>query len=300
MITLSNDLLKVVVRPEIGGRVDDIVHLPTERNWLWHPAYYEPGVVSQRHLGQTESFDEFWGGGWDEMFPSDATEKIDEWSLPDHGDLWRRPWEIKSVNTRSATMTCKCQSVDVNVEKTVALHPTSASMDITYRFKNNEKKTLPFLFKLHPAIAIEVGDEFLMPTCQIEPVALGFSKIIGLDRKTTFPSGYDTDGQGVSIARARPYDGESREFVYASNLSDGWCAIYNQRTAKKLVLRFDTKDLPFVWLFQSFGGFNGHYVAMLEPATTMPYSISKAMEQNTCARLEPGETKVYEISASIQ
>jgi galactose mutarotase-like enzyme len=299
MLTLKNNHLKVVVRPEIGGRIDDIVDVVSEKNWMWHPSYYEPEKIRERSLGQTETFDEIWSGGWDEMFPSDPPEQLGHWRLPDHGDLWRRPWEVTYQDPLSVTMGFQCTSVNVEVKKTITLMHDASVFDVRYQLRSNEKDSLPFLFKLHPAISIEAGDEFLMPDCEIEPVNLASSKILGLARKSKFPHGYDAEGDPVSIAKARGYDGETREFVFASALAEGWCGINNRRTGRTFKISFDRRQLPFVWIFQSYGGFRSHYVAILEPATTIPYTLHKAIEQKTCAILEPGETKTYDVRVSI-
>ena len=53
--------------------------------------------------------------------------------------------------------------------------------------------------------------------------------------------------------------------------------------------RFDTEIFPYAWYFASFGGFDGHYMAILEPCTTMPLSVNEAAQLGQCSVLESGE-----------
>ena len=64
-----------------------------------------------------------------------------------------------------------------------------------------------------------------------------------------------------------------------------------QSEAKGLTFeyRFDTAVFPYVWYFASYGGFDGHVVAVVEPCTTMPLSVSAAAALGQCSLLESGE-----------
>ena len=53
--------------------------------------------------------------------------------------------------------------------------------------------------------------------------------------------------------------------------------------------RFDTGVFPYAWYFASYGGFDGHYVAILEPCTTMPLSVNEAAPLGQCSVLEAGQ-----------
>jgi hypothetical protein len=48
--------------------------------------------------------------------------------------------------------------------------------------------------------------------------------------------------------------------------------------------------------FASYGGFDGHYTAVLEPSTAMPVSVNEAMALNQCSFLEAGNFLATRIS----
>jgi galactose mutarotase-like enzyme len=288
-ITLVNENLKLTIRPDLGSRIDQLLDCKTGREWLWHPAQYD--TLQTRSLPIGASFDDNWTGGWDEIFPNDAAGPFREYTLVDHGELWSQPWKVIETSPLLVKLTYQCQTVPVLVEKTVRLHETQPEVVIEYRFENQSDKTIPFLFKQHAAIAIQEGDEILLPDCLIEPAFPEFSKIIGRAKKTPFPKAFAADGQEINVRKIPPRSSKLQEFYYSSNLAEGMCGIYDARSQSSLVMNFDTSDFPYVWVFQSYGGWNDHYVVVLEPCTTIPYDLEIASRNGTTAQLKPQETQ---------
>jgi galactose mutarotase-like enzyme len=298
MITFQNSKLSVTVRPDLGGRIDSIKDLSTDREWLYHPKNYNS--EEPRNLPIGASFDENWSGGWDEIFPNDAAGEFQSHLLVDHGELWSQGWEVVEKSLFGVQMFYRCQTVPVTVEKAIFLDPKCAQVNISYLFKNLSQQAIPFLFKMHAALAVEMGDEILLPDCDIEPVDLNFSHLIGQAGKTKFPKAFDQKGNPIDVSRVPPIQSQSREFYYCSNLAEGRCGLRNRKTNSSLVMKFDSGDFPFVWNFQSFGGWSDHYMVVLEPCTTLPWNLEKALENKTCAVLMPGQVQERHLSFGIE
>lgn len=296
-IKLSNSAMDVTIIPSMGGRIDSLKDLRTgsAREWIWHPANYER---RDRSLPIGANFDDAWTGGFDEIFPNDAEASFRGRQLVGHGELWSQPWQVGQRSDRQVTLHYSCQTVPVDVNKTVRIDAERPELRLTYQFNNRSDDELPYLFKLHPALAVEPGDEILLPDCFVEPVELGFSSMIGQDLKTRFPQAMSKDGQEISLNIMPPP--EQQEFYYATDLADGFCGIKNRKTGTSLVFRFDRKDLPFVWMFQSYGKWRGYYVVVPEPCTNIPYDLEKALARGTCALLEPRGSKVISLTLSIE
>lgn len=303
-IDLENSELQLVVRPDLGGRIDQLHDKRTEQNWLWHPSDYDGSQTRTLPLGA--SFDNNWTGGWDEIFPNDVEGEFREYQLVDHGELWSQGWDVKAHTPSSLHLELMCQTVPVHVQKTIQLHPTEPEFTLTYRFQNQSDQEIPFLFKHHAAIAIEPGDEILLPDCLIEPVVLDFSRIIGRDSKTRFPIALDADGNEVNLQYTQERSSQLQEFFYSSDLAVGACGISKSRSGKgtstrsTLKLRFDTADFPYVWVFQSYGGWCDRYVLILEPCTTMPYDLETACQRGTAAILQPRETQTRTLTVRLE
>jgi hypothetical protein len=197
-------------------------------------------------------------------------------------------------------MAYSCQTVPVRVEKTIQLDATQPEATIVYQFENTSADTIPFLLKQHCAIAIEAGDEILLPDCVVEPAFLDFSKIIGRQAKTPFPKAFAADGSEVDLRITPPESSQLQEFYYASELAVGQCGIYNSRSHSALLMQFDLADFPYVWVFQSYGGWRDHYVLVMEPCTTIPFDLAEAYDKGTTAILKPHEKQTRSLTVSIQ
>ena len=88
-VTLENDIIRITVLPQLGGRIWSLIHLPTSRELLWQNQYLPPAVAEYG-----AGYDSGWAGGWDEVFPSDAPAEIDGVAYPDHGEIWSVPADL--------------------------------------------------------------------------------------------------------------------------------------------------------------------------------------------------------------
>lgn len=152
IITLKNSEIKLTVRPDLGGRIDQLQDLQTEHQWLWHPEGYDESQTRTLALGA--SFDDNWTGGWDEIFPNDAAGMFQGRHLVDHGELWSQAWQVVETSNKSVKMVRSCQTVPVRVEKIIRLDENKPEAKIEYLFQNESDETIPFLFKQHAAIAL--------------------------------------------------------------------------------------------------------------------------------------------------
>jgi hypothetical protein len=289
MHALRNSKLYLELRPDLGGRIDHLVDVATDRDWLWHPKDYGGQA---RHLPIGASFDDHWTGGWDEIFPNDAATTLDGRELPVHGELWSQPWDLMVGDSHAVWLRRHCQTVPVTVDKRITLARDEAAFRVVYDFASHTAERLPYLFKLHPAIAIAAGDELLMPEALVSAVDLGFSDL--LKSQTWQP------WTGCGLERVLGPDARVKEFLYAKDLGAGWCGIRDGQSGKVLRLAFSKTHFPYVWLFQIYGGWRDHYVVVPEPATTMPWNLEDALNAGTCALLGPRERRRYEVLVTLE
>lgn len=295
MICLENDRLKVIVSSGRGGRIDQFLDKKTGKDWVWKPQKFEGDPEAPLPL--EAGFDDHWAGGWEEVFPSDAPGEVLGVKLFDHGEVWRKKWDMLQKTETGVELEVSCDTYPALVKKKIMLEDTR--IIIRYELKNTSDRDLPYIFKLHPAVNIEEGDRFYLPDSEMEPIALGFSRILGVDKRTAFPVGESTSGETVTIDEVLPYDGFKREFVKINGFQYGKCSVSNLRTQTKLEFRFDHKILPFVWLFQSFGGFKDYYVAMMEPTNASHYDLALGYETGRCALLKAHSAEVFTIEICL-
>lgn len=294
-ITLENAEIAVVIRPDLGARIDQLLDKRTGHDWIWHPPQYD--ATQTRSIAIGESFDRHWTGGWDEIFPNDAAGEFQGRQLVDHGEFWSQAWEVLDRGQFSLRLGLTCQTVPVKVEKTIRIEGNQ--VELNYQFQNLSDQSISFLFKQHAAIAIEPGDEIVLPDCDIEPVVLDFSRIIGQPGKTKFPTAIDKNGEVVYLNRTPEQSSQLQEFYYSSGLAIGQCGVKNPRSRSTLMMNFNLMDFPYVWMFQSYGGWNDHYVLVMEPCTTMPYDLEIAQQNGTIATLEPFQIQYRQLKVKL-
>jgi hypothetical protein len=293
-VRLSSPLISLGIKPKRGANLYSIL-TPTEpRGWI----FYDPSRVTADEAADL-GYDDVWSGGFEELFPNDAPGWFEGRSLRDHGELWNAPFDILEHSDTHVRVERRCMTVPAIVRKTVSLHQASAGFDVAYEIEHVGQEPFHFLFKLHAAIRIETGDRLLLPGGRVTPVDPSFGGVIrsGCD----WPLGPSARGSGTADLSLVP-DASTRlrEFVYVSQLPEGWCGLQRQRTGEAIVFRYPLDKLPYCWLFLTYGGWRDYYTAVLEPCTNMPKDLTTAKARGTSARLDPGQTFEFTVSVTIR
>ncbi|MCJ7738874.1 MAG: hypothetical protein MUQ10_16430, partial [Anaerolineae bacterium] len=157
------------------------------------------------------------------------------------------------------------------------------ALDVGYRIHNTTGERREFLWKLHAALSIDAGDRIMCPARTARVVDAEWSRW-----STTEPFAWpQIEGQRADLVP--PKDG-TMDFLFIYDLEEGRMAWRRDSQNLTFEYRFDTEIFPYAWYFASFGGFDGHYMAILEPCTTMPLSVNEAAQLGQCSVLESGES----------
>lgn len=298
MPTLENEKLLVKIGRGRGARIETFLDKIYQKDWVWKPEkIFEDQDLP---LSVEKNFDQHWAGGWEEVFPNDAVTEYSGFRLPDHGEAWRRHWLEEDLGKNQIRFSLHCETYPLLLKKTFKLDDTLPELTINYEIISVSDQSLPFIFKLHPPVAISPGDKFLMPESVMRPVLTDFSRILGSPQVSRYPFGIGRDGLRVSVDRALEYDGYSREFVDLTELSCGSCGILNPETNTELRFEFPTNILNHVWLFESFGGFKKHYVVLPGPTNTGHYDLAIAAKEHTCGTINPKEKISFSLIISLK
>jgi hypothetical protein len=296
-LVLENRNLRVVILPELGGRIWSIVYKPHNRELLWHNPRIPPASAP---FGAV--FDNVWCGGWEEMFPSPAPSVINGESYPDHGEVWCLPWEAATESTgdsASARLSCEARISAVRVEKKFTLHSDESRLEVAYSLHNPSLTDLPCIFTLHPAFSVT-------PDCRIDfppmAVQLDSSYPASLDGVASpFPWPHATrKGQEVDLRRVGPHSSGEVYFFCGTGFEDGWCAVTDTLRRLSWGLVFSPRFFRACWLFASYGGWRNHDLAILEPSTSFPQQVEQAIENKTAATLPAGGTLETSVVLRVQ
>ena len=113
-------------------------------------------------------------------------------------------------------------------------------------------------------------------------VSAGSSRFKSID-EFSWPDIENTD---ASLVPAK--DG-TMDFFYLYDNPEASMQMLSEGGKHVFAYYYDQKIFPYQWYFASYGQFNGHYTAILEPASAMPVSVNDARELGQCTVLEPGE-----------
>lgn len=284
VVRLESPHLRVDVAPTIGGRVISVVHKPSGHEFLWRNQ-----ALRLAKLPSSSEYDPNFYGGIDELLPNDIPETINQVPCPDHGELWTTPleWDLSDAKLRLAGTLLL---FGLRYEREMSLRPNEPILDLKYRITNLTDQPRQFLWKLHAALAISEGDVVECPARQAQVVDPAWSRF-----KTITPFAWpEIEGQKANVI---PSKSNTMDFFYLFDLAAGEMGFRFRDQDLKFTYQFDKTVFPYAWLFASYGGFNGHYTAILEPCTCMPLSVNRAGALNQCSKLAPNQT--LETSVSI-
>jgi galactose mutarotase-like enzyme len=296
-VVLENRFLRLVILPEAGAKIWQITYKPLDADLLWNNPRIAPA-----QLPANSRYDDVWSGGWDELFPNDEVAVIEGESYPDHGELWTGNWraepfsddEEAGVRLRYITPISS-----IEVEKTIVLRRGQSRIEFHHRFINRGKTTFPFLWKLHPAMAVSPEHRIDFPPMQVvlEPAFPG--TLAGAAEHVVWPFIERLDGE-VDLRRITPEDARQLYFFYGTQMKRNWCALTNTGTGLACSLQFDSEVFRCCWLFATYGGWRNYNVAVLEPCTGYPLNFEAMKAAGRHRALAPGESLQTDVRFLVQ
>lgn len=176
-LVIENDRLRVVVLPDFGARIWSLVDKAHDREMLWHHPR-----MSLRPPVYGATYDNWFAGGWDELFPNDPPVTIGRETYPDHGELWSLHAEWEVIERRDTSLSIRFTlhgiATAARYEKTLTLNDGEANVRLRYRIANIGPAPLDFLWKLHPPLPVRPNARLHLParTIQVDP---GFADAFG-------------------------------------------------------------------------------------------------------------------------
>lgn len=293
---LENAVLRVTVLPELGGHVLDLVDKVLDRNLLW-----ENPRTGPRRAPYGAEFDDWWSGGWDEIFPSGDRAKLHGEELPYMGELWSVPWTAGAgaaggrawiAATGLATM------APARLERTLELREDEPVLRARYRLTNLDVRPLPFLWGIHPSFGVTPAHRIDAPKGGMW-VGVSSGPTMGAVGATyRWPMQADPGAVGGTrdVRRVLPASEAVFGGHWAIDLEDGWLALTDTVARRGVAIAFPVDIFPHAWLWQVYGGWRGHHHVCLEPWTGYPMQLEEALAAGRARVLEPGESLEAEVA----
>ena len=282
-VRLRNDQLEVSVLPEVGAKLFDLIHRRSGHNFLWHNPRRRP----QRYPIEA-NFDNYWCGGWDDGFPTCEACTHNGELYPNLGELRSVSWNVDACITESEEPWAKLSAFGpispIRAEKTIRLRQNSVEME--FRVESVGHLPIDFIWGTHPAYAIERGCVVHIPA-RTGLVSQASHPLLGKPgQRYEWPLIKSAEGSLDMSEVLEP--GEFSAGHYATDLAAGWYAIEYPRKKLGLLFEFPLEVCPYLWLWLSYGGWRGYYLAAIEPWTSCPVTLSEAVAAKTHLVLRPG------------
>ena len=295
-LILENRDVRVTVLPELGGKIWSVVSKRHDREMLWHhprmplrPAHYDA------------TYDNWFVGGWDEVFPNDYPVVINGEPYPDHGEVWSMPasWEVEEETDDLVSIALEHRGVAINTRfrKTVTLRDGEDGPRVRYEICNEGHAPLDLHWKMHPALPLQSGARLHLPAQRVL-VDAGFSDAFATEQ-WEWPHAPMKDGSTRDMRILPAPDAGDAWFFYGLDLSDGYCAISYPDEQVGFGLSFDAEILSSVWVFATFDGWRGLSTIILEPCTGYRARLDEAIGQGSVMRLEAGAACTTDVMMSV-
>jgi galactose mutarotase-like enzyme len=302
-IILENGVARVVVLPDLGGKIISLIRIASGREYL----ISLPSDEDFRTPSFGGTFVDYNNVGFDECIPTIAPCDYPEGKfagsqLPDHGDVWSLPWQHE-VRDTGLMLSIEGRSLPFMFRKHISLQ--GATLRMEYELLNASDTRLQFLWSAHPLLTTEHGTTILLPLESGE-LLIDSSKGNRLGAKgesCNWPLATQQNGQtdDLRLMKAR---GEASDKLYTPRLSKGYCALYHPGANESIVFKFDVESVPYVGLWICHGGLGPDnpkepYAIAMEPCNGRPDSLREAIDRGESSTLSPHELKQWAIQVEL-
>ncbi len=309
-IELNNDSLKLVVIPEIGGKIISLQSQRTGREWLWT----NPHLPLAKPPADATDFGAYDSGGWDEIFPTVNPCRVPgsawgERQFTDHGELWYRSWEVLTMQVNeNQSITLRLAVDDLNLpfrfQRTLTLAPGSGGLQVDYELTNRSDLPLPYIWAAHPLIAIEPGDEILLPfgTTMSSTGSVGLS-LASDSLPSTWPRVRLASDQTLDLSQVPERSAAFAIKLFARNMASPTVEIANHKGAERLKVSFSF-PVSHCGLWLNCGAWSGadtapYFNLGIEPTTSPHDSLTEACTEDLAIVAPPLSSQQWHIEIGM-
>jgi hypothetical protein len=149
-----------------------------------------------------------------------------------------------------------------------------------------------YVWSAHPLFAVEEGDRIVLPDSIHEVTVEGSAqqRLGKAGSKQAWPIAATTNGNHSDLSVAGNVTDGIGDKLFAAAPREGWCALERKGLRRRIELRFDPQELPYLGLWICYGGWpeNGarrQQCVALEACTAEGDSLAVAKRQGLARSL---------------
>jgi galactose mutarotase-like enzyme len=282
-LSIQTGVMELSIIPELGGKVNSLRDLRTDREWLWrHPRFaYKRVPHGSSYTAQSDT------GGWDECFPSVAECEYPSapWqgaAIQDHGELWSQVSEFEMDEQEGLVkLLTRWQGIVLpyTFTRIITITENSTCIRVDYEVRNKSDQPINYVWCIHTLLAIEPGMELRLPPSARFNVGGSIPQnLVPPEKKLQYP--FAASGLNFPLL---PEPSAGRAIKIWSDplpVGDGWAAL--RASDGELQMRWDVTLLPQVAAWMNFGawaadGGTPYFNLGLEPCIGAQDSLNDAV-----------------------
>lgn len=297
-IILEDKLVKVIVLPEIGGKIASVYNKPKAFELL-----FQNKEETYKKANIYDSFEKFDASGFDDAFPSidQGMVKVGEALVkyPDHGEIWSMKFQYETEGEK-LILSCSSSILSYNYIKVLSLK--DGVLKIRYEITNHGAADIPCLWAMHCLIRCEEDMRLIFPGGTQEVRNVFGSRHLGkLDKIHPYPVTVSEDGNSFYLDRIFPEAANKCEKYYVNGeVSEGVAGAYYPGKDVNYRVYFDREKLPYLGFWLTEGGFRGDYNCAMEPANGFYDSIDIAVREKAIYILKAGGKLEFELKIEVK
>ncbi len=315
-IFLENDLLRVGILLDKGADIYSLIYKPTDTDFLWVSPL---GLVDPRQAHPTNSlssglFLDTYHGGWQEIFPGGGPANYRGAELGLHGEVAQLGWDYEIVVDSPAEIAVRfsvdCIRTPFQLERTLRLELGNPTLLIDETVTNKSPDEQFFMWGHHPALGepfLQKGTRIVLPPCNGEVHSPSFAESSKFSPGSDFvwPLIRDINGKELDLSTCPGIEGGFADLIYLKDFQDGWYKVIHPDQPLGIEIRWDKSVFPYLWFWMVFGNAPGYpwwdrvHVIALEPWSSMPNNLDKAIERNTQSVLKGGGSRTVSLTARV-
>jgi galactose mutarotase-like enzyme len=314
-VVLENDDLRVVVLPDKGAEIHQIVDLRSGTEILFRGSWglQPPGAPPLPGSGE-DPFMWNYAGGWQELFPSvNEACAYRGRQIPFHGEVASLPWQHEVLESDGSDVQVRfrvrSREAPFLLERVLRLRDGEATLAIEGTVVNESSEDAHFVWGHHCV----VGPPFLEAGCRLELPAhtivtspeLWEHETARLEpgRREPWPLAPLRAGGTVDLRDVPGPETRSHDDLYVTDFDAGWLAVTNPRLDLTFRLEWDHTLFRWLVLWQPYGGavappLTGSYALGIEPWTSM-LNLERAVAAGAATGLPAGASLTTSLRAQL-
>lgn len=291
-ILLENEELRVIVLPELGGKIASLCYKTRDFELAAQPGKEEYNLPQL-----DDDFSLYDASGLDDAFPNIDAAILEEngirWKYPDHGEIWSSRFDW-NVDGQQISMKLQSKRFPYTYEKNIRLD--GCQVILQYQICNTGEIPFPCIWAFHGLVRYEENMQFVYP-----PQTTSFENVLESPELGAVGKRFPIENEIYDFCKVPERSTHTMVKYYADRkVKKGSCAYRYPGQGVECTIEYDSEKLPYLGVWITAGGYRGDYNCAIEPANGYYDSVLTAKKQGNLYYLKRDEPLEFEIKIKMQ